>query len=215
MKRRPWLWRFTARLAVALACCMGLWWAGLNTWVLLGVMAGAEWLCRHVLPLDVLALTRQPSGVWRADTSLLITSGSGLNRAVMFLSEALLLKGIQGLPMAAALLIASRARARALFKAGVAAWTLALACPLATLWLYLSVMLNRSTSLVDLNIQPPAFSVSAPGVSVVAFFAANLAYYLSLLILPFVGPLLIWASLCPYAARRLLASLRGRRSSLL
>jgi hypothetical protein len=133
---------------------------------------------------------------------------------ITFLNKETLQHIVLGFPLLWALLLATPGRWKKRLVIGTALMVLLSLLGIAGhLWANLAVVANHRPSVIDESLVPPPYSVSATPYPDWLFHLSSFAHYLAILILPIIGPVLIWVALCPRELMRLVLSLRRRLKS--
>lgn len=208
--RRPLsaFWRWLLRLGAWLVpLSVAWWWLDAADWFLRILSLLADATLPHWIFSDVQNIFWQGNLKWRLPTGIKI-SGSTEN-LILFLAPSQLQRVVLGMPLMLALLLATSGPKKLRLVFGVVCFFgLSLFGVAAHIWALLAVVVNHKASVIDQAMVPPAFMVIATPFPDWVFHLSSFVYYLAVLVLPLIGPVLIWVLLCPRGILRLLVSLR-------
>jgi hypothetical protein len=204
---RHWLIRLVCWL---LPLCALWWWLGGSDWFLRVLSLAADAVLPQWVFTDVREIIWQSNQAWRVRTHLaIVSSGESL---MVFLSKERLTHIVLGFPLLWALLLATPGRKR--WRLLLGTLMLALVSLLgiaANLWALLAVVANHRASVIDENMVPPPFTVMTTPYPDWLFHLSSFAYYLGVVVVPIISPVLIWVALCPRGVMRLVVALRRRK----
>jgi hypothetical protein len=189
--------------------------------LLLWLLPGSDWFLRvlslladAVLPhwvfADVKQIVWQGNQSWRVRTHLGIVNTP--ESLVIFLTKETLKHIVLGFPLLWALLLASAGPKKLRLVLGTLLLTgLSLLGVTAHIWAYLAVVVNHRASTIDESLMPPPFALLAAPYPDWQFHLSSFAYYLAVIVVPLISPVLIWVALCPRGVKRLVVALRQKK----
>ena len=187
------------------------WWLGLTEEVLHGLSILAAMSLPVLFNQSISEILRQENQSWMVLTKLVIEHSDPSSLVVMVVSKEKLLHMIFGFPFLWGILLATPGkRARRIIWGTLLLVAISLIGIATDLWASLAVIINHQASFIDEDVVPPPFRVSASPYPQWLLHLSSFARYLSILIVPMIAPVLIWAILCPRSIIRLLMSLRWR-----
>ena len=193
--------------------CVTWWWLGGAHYLLQVMRICANSVMPKLLFDNVSSIGLMNDQSWEIVTSLGIV-GAPPNEAPATFTFHIrgLMHSVLGFPLLWSLLMATPGH----WKKRLVIGTLILAvlsflCQASQIWATLAVLVNHQANVLG-DPAPPPFSVYAMPYPSWAFHLSSYAYYLSVLVLPVVAPLLVWATLCHQRIAYFVIRLRAGRS---
>ena len=142
--------------------------------------------------------------------------GAPTERATTAVPLLIVRRMVSGFPLLMALMLAVLVtrkripRIQAMLAAMSVWWLVSWASVTGYAWHLLSVLRNARTSYIDPSLVPPPFQLTVEAYPMWEYYLSGYVMYLSLLIVPVVAPVIIWAWVCRRQVMRLVLRLRRR-----
>lgn len=207
---RRWLLRLVLWLV---PLCAAWWWLGGSDWFLRMLSLLADATLPHTVFAEVKEIFWQANHKWRVRTQLGIVNSA--ETLIIFLAEPTLMHIVLGFPLLWALLLATTGPKKLRLLLGTLLQTaFSLMGVAAHIWAYLAVVVNHRASVIDEKLVPPPFALIATPYADWVFHLSHFSYYLAVVVMPLISPVLIWVLLCPRGIMGLVVSLRRNARSI-
>jgi hypothetical protein len=158
---------------------------------------------------------REQHWIIRTGWPIRVAPGAPAEQASTLLGMANVRRMLSGFPLLLALLltmvVTTRGRRVRPVLLGLGAWWgVSWAAVSGYAWHLLAVLATGKASYVDANLVPPPFQLDVMPYPMWEFYLSGYTYYLAVLIVPVVSPLLIWAFVFRRDVRRLVIGLQRR-----
>lgn len=192
--------------------CVAWWWLGGAQVFLHFMRLCADAIMPRLLFDNVAAIKLMSDQSWEVATSLEIVGAPATEPTAVFTFNIRgLMHSVLGFPLLWSLLMSTPGRwKKRLLVGSLLLAGLSFLCQASQIWATLTVLVNHQANILG-DPAPPPFSVLAMPYPSWAFHLSSYAYYLSVLVLPIVAPILVWAVLCHRQITYFVMRLRARR----
>jgi hypothetical protein len=200
--------RWLVRLALWLApMCVLWWWLHGADWYLRSLSLLADATLPHWVLGDVREIFWLGNQNWKVRTQLMIVNSAEI--LVVFVVKQELMHLVLGFPLLWALLLATVGPKKLRLALGTLLLTVvSLLGVAAHIWVLLVTVINHRASEIVSNLAPPTFTVMATAYPDWLFHLSSFAYFLAVIVVPLLAPVLIWILLCPRGIMRLVVSIQ-------
>ena len=206
--------RWAFRLFLCLIPLCAAWWLGGAHYFLRLMNACANSVMPRLLFDNVASIQLMDNQSWKIITSLEIIGAPPTEPPAEFMFDIRgLMHSVLGFPLLWSLLISTTGwRFKRLAAGTLLLATLSFLCQASQIWATLTVLVNHRANILG-DPAPPPFSVFAMPYPSWAFHLSSYAYYLSVLVLPVMSPIVIWVMLCQRRIARIVINLRHHRQT--